>query len=120
MNAIFMRAQRALQPSTARGGAMSRVAYACSVCSSSSAAATQREARDHAVRVEAVRRASGIVEVGRVARLLERERHKLHARRIQVLVVAAARMHAVEAADDEVVDHVDDGFGDRAVDLLEA
>ena len=43
----------------------------------------------------------------------------MHARGVEVLVLAAPGMHAVEAADDVAVDHVDDRFGDRLVERLE-
>ena len=103
----------------AAGAVAGMSSIALSVRSSSIAAASSASARDDAVGVEAVRRAAGIVRVGRGARRRESERHELHARRVQVLVLAAARVHAVEAADDEVVDHVDDRLGDGVVHGLE-
>src|SRR5258706_13816302 len=67
----------------------------------------QREARDHAVGVETVGRAAGIVGVGRGAWRGKGERAELHARRVEVLVGGPPGMHAVEAADDGVFYHVD-------------
>ena len=79
----------------------------------------QRQPRDNAVRIEAVRRTVRIVKIGRVARFFESERGELHARRVEALVLAAARMHAIKATDDEMIDHVDDRLGDRGVDRFE-
>src|SRR5688500_270345 len=74
-------------------------------------AGEQREPRDDTVGVEAVGRAPGVVRVGRGAGLGERDALELHAGGVEVLVLAALRVHAVEAAYDVVIDHVDDRLG---------
>lgn len=71
------------------------------------------------------RRRSGWAErpalprIGQRAAGIEGQRLEVHARRVQVLVAAALGMHAVEAADDVVVHHVDDRLGDAVLDRLE-
>jgi hypothetical protein len=65
--------------------------------------------------------ASGLPDsvVGQVAAGFEGQRLEVHARRVEVLVLAAPGVDAVEAADHVAVDHVDDRLGDGLVERLE-
>src|ERR1043165_3448018 len=67
----------------------------------------QGKARHHAVGVEAVRLGARVlIQIGVTAGFGEGERLKLHAGRVEVLVVPLAAVDAVETTDDKVIDHV--------------